>query len=274
VYQGEEGDCWLLSAFAVTAAHDPSVIQSMFTSDGTQTENGIQVEVWTVRFYDNGVATYLTVNNYLPASSGCFVYAGGYQSISNPNNVLWVDLAEKAYAQLSASGWNSRPATNAYAALNAGNASSALPVITGALESSANPYVSSTSFSNAIANGILLTLGSYADNNALGIVGDHDYGVLGYNASNQTFTLLNPWGWNNTNAPGILNLTWTQVTQNFFLDGNCNPPSSASVPHDSSDLAPSTGPTGATGPIGAIIFNTSNDLGNGTVKGGSSHWNA
>ena len=36
VYQGEEGDCWLLSSFAVTAAHDPSVIQSMFTSDGTK----------------------------------------------------------------------------------------------------------------------------------------------------------------------------------------------------------------------------------------------
>ena len=66
VYQGEEGDCWLLSSLAVTAAHDPSVIQSMFTSDGTQMENGVPVQVWTVRFYDNGVPSYLTVNN-LPA---------------------------------------------------------------------------------------------------------------------------------------------------------------------------------------------------------------
>jgi hypothetical protein len=227
VYQGEEGDCWLLSSFAVTAAHDPSVIQSMFTSDGTQTENGVEVQVWTVRFYDNGVATYLTVNNYLPASSGCFVYAGGYQSISNPNNVLWVGLAEKAYAQLCESGWNARPQSNAYASLNGGAASSSLAVITGAQESFTNPFASSTSFINAIANGMLLTLGSYAGNSALGVVGDHDYSVLGYNASNQTFTLLNPWGWNNSNAPGILNLTWTQLTQNFFLDGNGDAPSSA-----------------------------------------------
>ena len=86
-----------------------------------------------------------------------------------------------------------------------------------------NSLATSTSFINAINAGILLTLGTSGDGiNALGIVGDHDYAVLGYNSSNQTFTLLNPWGWNNTNAPGILNLTWTQVTQNFFLDGNCN----------------------------------------------------
>ena len=74
---------------------------------------------------------------------------------------------------------------------------------------------------------MLLTLGSYAGDSALGVVGDHDYSVLGYNASNQTFALLNPWGWNNSNAPGILNLTWTQLTQNLFLDGNGDPPSSA-----------------------------------------------
>ena len=127
----------------------------MFTSDGTQLENGIQVPVWTVRFYDNGVATYLTVNDYLPASGGDFVYDGGFQSVSNPNNVLWVPLAEKAYAQLCASGWNARPATNAYAALNGGNASTSLPVITGAPESSANPFATSTSFINAINNGVL-----------------------------------------------------------------------------------------------------------------------
>lgn len=273
VYQGEEGDCWLLASFAVTAAHDPSVIQSMFTSDGTQMENGVQVQVWTVRLYDNGVPTYLTVNNYLPASSGGFVYAGGFQSISNPNNVLWVDLAEKAYAQLSASGWNSRPESNAYASLNGGSASTALPVITGAQESWLNSFASSTSFINAINAGFLLTLGTSGNGtNALGIVGDHDYGVLGYNASNQKFTLLNPWGWNNTNAPGILNLTWTQLTQNFFLDGNCNPPASASFPQTSTDSSPSAGSTDVNGPMEAIIFSSSDDMGHGAAKAARSHW--
>jgi hypothetical protein len=157
VYQGEEGDCWLLSSLAVTAAHDPSLIQSMFTSDGTQMENGVPVQVWTVRFYDNGVASYLTVNNLLPASSGNLVYAGGFQSISNPNNVLWVELAEKAYAQLCASGWNARAESNAYASLNGGSASTALPVITGAQENTSNAFANST-----LIRAVTTPLGSWA----------------------------------------------------------------------------------------------------------------
>jgi hypothetical protein len=50
-------------------------------------------------------------------------------------------------------------------------------------------------------------------------------------ASNQTFTLLNPWGWNTNyqydgfTAAGELNLTWWHLTEYFFLDGDCNPSS-------------------------------------------------
>ena len=108
VAQGVEGDCWLLASFAETAAIDPSVIQTMFTDDGTALENGVEVHIWTVRFYDDGVTSYLTVNNELPAANGNFVYAGGFQPINASSNVLWVPLLEKAYAQLSASGWNGR----------------------------------------------------------------------------------------------------------------------------------------------------------------------
>jgi hypothetical protein len=230
VYQGEEGDCWLLASFAETAAKNPSVIQSMFTDDGATTENGVQVHVWTVRFYHNGVASYLTVDNELPTMNGGFAFANLGQSVSNSSNVLWVALLEKAYAQVSASGWDQRPQANSYASLNGGTATTALPVITGAAESTSNPYTSASSFSAAITSGRLLTVASMGGHSSLGIVGDHDYAVLGYNASNQTFTLLNPWGWNNTAAPGILNLTWSQLTANFWLDGNGNPPSSAAPP--------------------------------------------
>ncbi len=222
VYQGEEGDCWLLASAAETAAIEPSVIQSMFTDDGTTLEGGVQVHIWTVRFYDNGVASYLTVDNDLPAGNGNFVYANLSQSISSSSNVLWVPLLEKAYAQLCESGWNARPPSNAYASLNSGSASTSLPVITGAQESSSYPFGDASSFSSAISSGTLLTVGSITGNSSLGIVGDHDYAVLGYNASNQTFTLLNPWGWNNGGDPGILNLTWGQITQYFYLDGDCN----------------------------------------------------
>jgi len=229
VYQGEEGDCWLLASAAETAATEPSVIQSTFTDDGTALESGVQVHIWTVRFYDNGVASYLTVDSDLPAWDGDFVYANLLQSISNSSNVLWVPLLEKAYAQLCESGWNARPQSNAYASLNAGSASTSLPVITGAQESSSYPFGDASSFVSAISSGTLLTLGSSAGNSSLGIVDDHDYAVLGYNASNQTFTLLNPWGWNCDGTPGIINLSWEQVTQYFGLDGDCNPVSSVSV---------------------------------------------
>jgi hypothetical protein len=235
VSQGAEGDCWLLAAFASTAAMDPSVIQSMFTDDGTTLDNGILVHVWTVRFYDAGVTTYLTVNNELPTENGDFVDAGDFQPIANPNNVLWVPLLEKAYAQLSASGWNGRPQSNAYASLNSGNASTAFPVLTGVQESSASPLSSASSFASAVSAGMLLTLGSFPNSsssgttNSLGIVYGHSYSVIGYNVQNQTFTLLNPWGWNSTNAPGILNLTWDQITPYFYLDGNCSPDGSASA---------------------------------------------
>jgi hypothetical protein len=228
VYQGEEGDCWLLASAAETAAIERAVIQSMFTDDGTTLESGVQVHIWTVRFYDNGVASYLTVDNYLPASDGGFVYANLSQPISNSSNVLWVPLLEKAYAQLCESGWNARPPSNAYASLCAGSASTSLPVITGAQESSSYPFGDASSFISAISSGTLLTVGSITGNSSLGIVGDHDYAVLGYNASNQTFTLLNPWGWNNGGAPGIINLTWDQITQYFYIDGDCNPVSSVS----------------------------------------------
>ncbi len=204
VYQGEEGDCWLLASFGETAAIDTAIIQGMFTDDGTTPENGVSVHVWTVRFFDyNGVATYVTVDNYLPAKNGAFMFANFGQSVTNSSNVLWVALVEKAYAQLCESGWNQRPQSNAYAALCGGWAATALPVITGHQENNTSPYGSASAFSSAISSGRLLTLGSNADNNSLGIVGDHDYAVLGYNASNQTFTLLNPWGWNNPYARGF-----------------------------------------------------------------------
>ncbi|MGZ3353985.1 MAG: C2 family cysteine protease [Isosphaeraceae bacterium] len=229
VYQGMEGDCWLLASAAETAAIEPSVIQSMFTDDGTTLEGGVQVHIWTVRFYDHGVASYLTVDNALPAGNGNFVYANLSHSISSSSNVLWVPLLEKAYAQLCESGWNARHPSNAYASLNSGGASTSLPVITGAQESSSYPFGDASSFSSAISSGTLLTVGTFSGNSSLGIVGNHDYAVLGYNASNQTFTLLNPWGWNNGAAPGILNLTWGQITQYFYLDGDCNPVSSVSL---------------------------------------------
>ena len=227
IYQGQMGDCWLMASFGATAANAPSLIESMFTDDGTQTENGVQVHVWTVRFYDNGVATYLSVDNELPTVGGQFFFANQGQSATNSSNVLWAGLLEKAYAQLSASGWNQRPQADAYDSLNGGLAATVLPVLTGQNESSDS--FTNSGLTSALAAGRLMTLATFEDVPSLGIVGGHDYTLLGYNSSTQTYTLMNPWGWNSNYsndgaaAPGILHLTWSQVQQYFVLDGDCNP---------------------------------------------------
>jgi Calpain family cysteine protease/Putative Ig domain len=225
IAQGEEGDCWLMSSFSVTAAHDPSIIQGMFTDDGTTMENGVAVHVWTVQFYHNGVTSYLTVDNNLPTIGGTFVYANLGQSATSSSNVLWVPLLEKAYAQLCASGWNQRPATNAYASLDGGTATTSLPIITGGTENAGNFLTNQSNFNAALAAGTLFTLASsYSGNSSLGIVPNHDYAVLGYDSTTGTYTLLNPWGWDYSGTyPGILNLTWAQITANFSHDGNCTP---------------------------------------------------
>jgi hypothetical protein len=98
------------SSLATTAAHDSSVIQNMFIYDGTS--NGI--DIWTVRFFESGSLVYVTVDNQLPMKDGSVVYdrpQGG---------VLWVALAEKAYAQLNefAPNMTPSPGENSYAALD------------------------------------------------------------------------------------------------------------------------------------------------------------
>lgn len=86
INQGLIGDCYLCAALSELAAYNPGVLQSMIVSNGNDT--------YGVRFYVNGSAQYVTVNNQLP-NGGTFFQTG-------PN--LWGALVEKAYAQLQAGG--------------------------------------------------------------------------------------------------------------------------------------------------------------------------
>src|SRR5439155_5891585 len=91
VSQGELGDCYLLSALGAVARQNSTVIQNMFIDNGDGT--------FTVRFFKSGIADYVTVDEMLPSRNGRFVYANNGDLVSDPTNVLWVALAEKAYAQ-------------------------------------------------------------------------------------------------------------------------------------------------------------------------------
>ena len=86
INQGYLGDCYFLSSIAEVAKQDPGVISSMFTSNGNGT--------YGVRFYVDGTAEYVTVNNSLADGGNIFNYASD----------IWASLAEKAYAQLQTGG--------------------------------------------------------------------------------------------------------------------------------------------------------------------------
>ena len=69
IRQGGLGDCYLLSSLGETALRTPAVIQNMFIVNGDGT--------YTVRFYHNGVADYVTVDSALPVDQyGRLVFNG------------------------------------------------------------------------------------------------------------------------------------------------------------------------------------------------------
>jgi hypothetical protein len=115
VNQGYLGDCYLLSSLAEVADKNSSLITSMFSSNGNNT--------YGVRFYVNGVAEYVTVNNSLTSDF-------------NSGSDIWASLAEKAYAQFQASGvvtGNSVNFGNSWSTIgNGGAPECALEEITGA----------------------------------------------------------------------------------------------------------------------------------------------
>jgi hypothetical protein len=211
VYQGAVGDCYLLASLAEAAYRQPAAIYNMFTDNGDGT--------YAVRFINNGIADYVTVDRYLPVtSSGTFVFAGMGRYAASTANELWVALAEKAYVQINACGWI-RPAEmgggqNAYGAISGGWVSEALRHVTG-LQTTWSYLNSETNLVRAVTLGKLVGLASMSAPPTTGVVGGHAYAIVGYNTTTRRFTLFNPWGIGNTGAPGLLTLTWSQIVANF-----------------------------------------------------------
>jgi hypothetical protein len=189
VAQGALGDCWLLASLATTANREPSVIRGMFTNNGNNTV--------TVRFYQSGSPVYVTVNNQLPAGGGAYDHP--------QNGVLWVALAEKAYAELNTSDLSitSHPGADSYAALDEASAQQtamALYTITG---HSAYYSNNANSVPGQILQGNLAVVGSDSQPASRYVVPSHAYAVLGYNASTGMYTLFNPWGSKSAAAKGV-----------------------------------------------------------------------
>jgi hypothetical protein len=211
VAQGCTGDCYFLSNLGEAALQSPQSITSMFVDnhDGT----------YTVRFYDYDKTTkitsadYVTVNRDLPVdSNGHFVEAnrmfGGKQTnVNNTKNILWVALAEKAYAQLAEEGWSraymgAKDAANAYASLDIGNNLVAGEQITGNYDgrgvtlrdgTSAQAVATMQALARQFQDGDLLTMCSNMTVTNSHLCSNHVYFVTGIDAANETITLTNPY---------------------------------------------------------------------------------
>jgi hypothetical protein len=200
--QNALGDCYYLSTLSSIALEQPSYIQNMFIDNGDNT--------FTVRFFNNSVADYVTVDRYLPtSSSGYAVYAGwGGGSGTSTSNELWVALAEKAYAQLAESGWSrtySGTQVNAYAAIEGGWMDAVIRQVMGvAATSQGVSSMTQTQLINLVNSNQVLTAG-FVYGGGYGVVNGHAYTVTAYNSANGTFHLRNPWGASHADV------TWSQL---------------------------------------------------------------
>ena len=202
VAQGGLGDCYYVAALADVARYSPQVIQQMFTDNGDGT--------FTVRFFHNGKADYVTVDRSLATNSaGRATYANFGGRYDSTGNELWVALAEKAYAQMNEAGWLGHAAANSYAAIDGGYSDAAISHITGSgagwrwLQNAAP-----TDLIAAVSAGKYTVLASKSGTLGYGVIADHGYALVGYNAATGGFTLYNPWG-------SLIELNWTALQQNF-----------------------------------------------------------
>ncbi|MGO4872391.1 MAG: C2 family cysteine protease [Roseiarcus sp.] len=219
VNQGYLGDCYFVSSLAETALQDPSVIESMITSDG----NG----VYSVRFYVDGQADYVTVNDELPVMGDGYQWANGSTLEFANGSVSWAALIEKGFVELNeqtaAAQAGGHTTGDAYEDINGGTAY-ALTEIT---DQSFNTYALSSKTTTASLSSLMSTLGAdwkagdeiilSTPNNAAGnLVADHMFEVTGVNASAGTITLQNPW---NTAYSGSIAMTFTDTIKQLASAG-------------------------------------------------------
>jgi hypothetical protein len=227
VVQGALGDCYFLAVLAAAAFRTSNLIQSMFIDNEDDT--------FTVRFYNNQVADYVTVDRYLPVDlDGNFLFARqpgvSVGQASNASNELWVLLAEKAYAQIGESGWLRGPAEwktpterrpyryqNSYNGIEWGFSNGVLAEVTG--RNVVSDYTVETSdettLIDAFNQGSLIILGSKNDYSP-DLVSSHCYVLVGFDAVTRKFSLYNPWGIHSEVRPGIVNLTISEIVTGFI----------------------------------------------------------
>jgi hypothetical protein len=191
--QGGLGDCYLINALGAVAHSDPSAIDNMFIYNGDNT--------WTVRFINHrdNQSHYVTVDRYLPVNkfTGQARFASFGGNYRNPNNELWVSLAEKAYVQVSQiPGFrlNSKQVVNDYRNISGGFNSWAVHHIIGVRPQGMR-----------VNNELSVIRNINQDKPMVIAIGNHAYTISSYNPQTRKFHIHNPWGHTH------LELTWYEM---------------------------------------------------------------
>jgi len=229
IRQNYINDCYLMSALGEVAQHSPQSIQNMFIDNGDGT--------WSVRFFRNGVANYVTVNCELPVygygTSGV-AWGAGFgtttdpygetfaNNYDNPNNELWVALAEKAYVQMNESGWIGQDGNNSYHGIDNGFTHVAFTQIT---DKPASYFAFANSSAPTVINAFnaghpIVFESKSSGTDAATVVADHTYMLTGYDPQTQTFELSNTGQFqvylgSNVVYPMTLEFSWADVLRNF-----------------------------------------------------------
>jgi uncharacterized protein with LGFP repeats len=232
--QGALGDCYLLASLASIAAKNPQAIRDMIIDNGDDT--------YTIRFFREGQAEYVTVDRFLPTNSeGALVFALGgraasLSAVDAAVSPLWFALIEKAFVIAASSGWiEDQARSNDYggvgsdAGIAGGNAALTLPYLLGNIavrdeltavyeegadDAIINREQSKTKFlefksqliAAAYEYSLLCTPNSVT---SARLVKNHCYVVFA--ANEQGLTLFNPHG----GANAVFRITWSEAAGNF-----------------------------------------------------------
>jgi len=235
VAQGRAATCYFDSTLAAIAVANPQVIQNMIQDNGC--ENGHHT--WTVRFYADGVADYVTVDDQLPVDAQHqLVYDGYSWSAQDSSKFIWLPLLEKAYAQWTETGkvtftslvtTSTRSPTNSYSDYPTGigggypvdvfaevvNAR-ATEIIGDAVQwspTSSEAQVSKLNLALAQGEAVAVFFPPLRGSTQPPLGQDHVYALTDYDTQQGTYTLRNPYfsGGPNNLSPQPGAVTWSQI---------------------------------------------------------------